>query len=293
MFLNNCVRQINKIYLNRCLNKTIQISTSQYGTFLNQLQNNEIDKTNTKSNSKITIFRLNPLQNHRSNGQRQFSTTNRSLNRKARDDDEDDDDEKDDKPVHTHPSLYNLTKNALTSFYIRRFIDRDFNRNEFINGTKYAIEVISIYTHHSKNAFINFQFIRKKQKVSKLFAGGHFEALTDLVDETTLMKLRELIEPKPANERRAYIINRSNILWAIPYDIQFVKNQHDDNDGINRTFIEIMMVFLIESDSGKIYIVNYRFVKEFTEGVEDDWTINHIQHSKSFGSLRMDTDDTQ
>lgn len=31
---------------------------------------------------------------------------------------------------------------------------------------------------------------------------------------------------------------------------------------------------------GKISICNYRFVKEFTQGNESDWTINVVNHFK-------------
>lgn len=34
--------------------------------------------------------------------------------------------------------------------------------------------------------------------------------------------------------------------------------------------------FLDES----LYVLNYQFIKEFTKGVSDDWTINHINHVK-------------
>lgn len=30
----------------------------------------------------------------------------------------------------------------------------------------------------------------------------------------------------------------------------------------------------------KIYILNYRFIREFTKGVQDEWTINAINHFK-------------
>ena len=28
----------------------------------------------------------------------------------------------------------------------------------------------------------------------------------------------------------------------------------------------------------RVYILNYRFIREFTKGVQDEWTINAINH---------------
>lgn len=35
----------------------------------------------------------------------------------------------------------------------------------------------------------------------------------------------------------------------------------------------------------RIYICNYRFIREFTKGVQDDWTINAINHFKPSDNL--------
>lgn len=37
----------------------------------------------------------------------------------------------------------------------------------------------------------------------------------------------------------------------------------------------------------KLFICNYRFIREFTKGVQDDWTINAINHFKPVSALNL------
>lgn len=109
------------------------------------------------------------------------------------------------------------------------------------------------------------------------------------MDDETLIKLRELIEPLSADQRKSFIVNRSHIKYAKPCEIQFIKKRMENHDDKYRIFIEIMMFFLFKGINGKFHAANYRFVKEFTKNVDDDWTINYIHHGEPFGAFKIHT----
>lgn len=143
----------------------------------------------------------------------------------------------------------------------------------------------------------NYFFIHNSlQAVSRLVAAGNFDALEELVDDETLAKIRDLIAPMSVDEREKYIVNRKNIIYAFPYEIQFIQKR--GSDGLNRIFVEIMVVCQalcskVDDYKGTMRAVNFRFVKEFTKGVEDDWTINYILYGKPYGQLiRFDHTDS-
>lgn len=87
--------------------------------------------------------------------QRHYSTrNNRNNNANARKDDDDSDDDDDDDEDDSErklprfdsshlstPSLYFMVKNTLSTLLIRSYFDQQFNRQEFLNGAKKAVQV--------------------------------------------------------------------------------------------------------------------------------------------------------
>lgn len=137
-------------------------------------------------------------------------------------------------------------------------------------------------------------------------AAGNFEALQDMVDDETLAKMRHTIGSMTPEQRQLIIVNDSDIQWIFLHEIQFITKENTVENK-SRFFVEIMVVVHAYRDNenfemsdvlGKpnaelmdrleknYSVANYRFIKEFTKGVEDDWTINYILHVKPTDEMK-------
>lgn len=148
--------------------------------------------------------------------------------------------------------------------------------------------------------------IRFLQVVSNLLAAGNFDGLQDMVDDDTVDKMRQIVGSMTPEQRQLLIVNDSDIQWIFPHEIQFITKENTVENK-SQFFVEIMVVIhanrdkdfdftnsLIGSPSDAIMdkleknysVANYRFIKEFTKGVEDDWTINYILHVKPTDEMK-------
>lgn len=169
------MRRINKIQFTKCLRNS-QAATAQHlhvdvAGRCQAMQSMHLDSPTiphlTSLTAQSTVFTNHRLQN--SSGQkpfiaicahRQYSTNsnNKNKNANARKDDEDSDSDDDDGSLndwdrqlpkfdsshYTTPSIYFVVKNALSTLLIRSYFDQQFNRQEFLNGAKKAVQV---HTH--------------------------------------------------------------------------------------------------------------------------------------------------
>lgn len=121
-----------------------------------------------------------------------------------------------------------------------------------------------------------------------------------MVDDDTINKMRRIVGPMTPEQRKLLVVNNDDIQWIFPYEIQFITKQNSEEK--SRFFVEIMVVVhafrdmdinfelsdffraptpeAMEPFEKNYSVANYRFIKEFTKGVEDDWTINYILHVK-------------
>lgn len=157
----------------------------------------------------------------------------------------------------------------LVHFYIRPFLDHEFNLLEFMQGATQAMQVVSC-----------------------CMAVGDLKNLERLVSPEALNDLKRATARKSVGQRFKLLLSREDIYCAFPYDIEVIY------DGGKR-FVQIEMVFhvvrglkgMIERGESiplfltvdpkykdQIIIGNYRFIKEFTKGVESDWTVNRVGH---------------
>lgn len=140
MFLAKSVRRINKISIEKCLsNYLITPKCSYMGLACNSsdLSSHQI------SLNHITSTILFTKSNKQQRNQTRYYTTDRN----DRDDDDDDLDSWNRKlpsfgeSFISTPSTYLMLKNSLSTLLIRSYFDNQFNKDEFLNGTKRAIEV--------------------------------------------------------------------------------------------------------------------------------------------------------
>lgn len=126
-----------------------------------------------------------------------------------------------------------------------------------------------------------------------------------MVDDDTIDKMRHVVGSMTPEQRQWIVVNESDIQWIFPYEIQFITKESSVTNK-SRFFVEIMVVIHAYRDTDielsdllgkpnaevmdkleKNYsVANYRFIKEFTKGVEDDWTINHILHVKPTDDMK-------
>ncbi|VVC86891.1 m-AAA protease-interacting protein 1, mitochondrial [Leptidea sinapis] len=174
-------------------------------------------------------------------------------------------------PPIVWPSLINFIKNWMfANFIIRPYFDREFRLAEFVEASKHAVQVVSESLQNSE-----------------------FKALDELVEKDALCTLKSAISRLSVSQRQLLGINKEDIFYAFPYQVGVI---FDDSE---KRWVEITMCYHVlrglkqMKDSGdlppitlggqpefqdKIFILNYRFIREYTKDVEDSWWINIVNH---------------
>lgn len=169
------------------------------------------------------------------------------------------------------PEFLMTVKNwILAKFVIQPYLDNDFSIKEFTRGAKQALAA-----------------------VSALLSQGDFQALTGLVSDEAVSEVQRNYSLLSLKQRQELKVKPSDILFTFPYQIGISM----DDSGIKR-FAEITVVYhclkgleekkeikspdkkFIESTKDEITICNYRFIREYTKGVQGDWTVNRLGHFK-------------
>ncbi|XP_053673523.1 m-AAA protease-interacting protein 1, mitochondrial [Anopheles nili] len=180
-------------------------------------------------------------------------------------------------PQLVWPSVIKTIRNwILVHFIIRPYFDRDFVLPDFVLGAKQALQV-----------------------VSSSLAGGEVKQLEGLVDRAALADLKQSISKMSVAERYDIHVDKEDVYFSFPYQVGVMFDESEDDS--QKRFVEITMVFhvlkglkgMIERGESvplnvgvlpefrdKISICNYRFIKEFTKGVDSDWTVNVVNHFK-------------
>ncbi|CAH0697356.1 unnamed protein product [Spodoptera exigua] len=174
-------------------------------------------------------------------------------------------------PPVVWPSFIKFIKNWMfANFIIRPYFDQEFSLNEFIEGSKHAVQV-----------------------VSECLQKSDFKSLEGLVDKDAIAALKSAISKLSVTQRQLLSIEKEDIFYAFPYQVGVM---FDDAD---KRWVEITMCYHVFrglrhlKEAGdlppitigvqpeyqdKIFILNYRFIREFTKGVEDSWWINIVNH---------------
>ncbi|XP_055917791.1 m-AAA protease-interacting protein 1, mitochondrial [Eupeodes corollae] len=175
------------------------------------------------------------------------------------------------------PSFINTIRNwVLINFIIRPYFDNEFNLKDFIYGTKHAVHTIS----------------------TKL-VNSNLTELKNLVSQEAIDEIKPVIETLSVSQRKQLEINKDDIYLSFPYQVGIMFDE--SNEKIQKRFVEITMVFHVLKGfremqnqgevlpwnmgslpeyEDKVFICNYRFIKEFTAGNQTDWTVNVINHFK-------------
>lgn len=183
-------------------------------------------------------------------------------------------------PEVAWPSFFKTFRNwILSHFIIMRYFDNEFNLQDFVLGSKKAVEV-----------------------VSGLISKGEINSLHGLVSSDVIAQIKRNLSTFSLKQRQELAISANDIYFSFPYEVGVMFPNEDKDEGENQTrFVEITMCYhalsglqelkeqgitppinmgIMPEYRERIYILNYRFIREFTKGVQDDWTINAINHFK-------------
>ncbi|CAG9792392.1 unnamed protein product [Diatraea saccharalis] len=174
-------------------------------------------------------------------------------------------------PPIVWPSFIKFIKNWMFSnFIIRPYLEPEFSLAEFIEASKHAVQV-----------------------VSEALQKSDFKALEGLVDKDAIEALKTAVSQLSVSQRQLLGIDKEDIFYAFPYQVGVI---FDDSE---KRWVEITMCYHVLKglkslqESGdlppislgvqpefqdKIFILNYRFIREFTKGVEDSWWVNIVNH---------------
>ncbi|XP_053620111.1 uncharacterized protein LOC128680755 [Plodia interpunctella] len=174
-------------------------------------------------------------------------------------------------PPVVWPSFVKFIKNWMfANFIIRPYFEPEFSLGEFIEASKHAVQVVSDALQRSD-----------------------FKSLEGLVDKDAITALKNAVSKLSVSQRQLLSVQKDDIFYAFPYQVGVM---FDDSD---KRWVEITMCYHVlkglkrMQETGdlppislgvqpeyqdKIFILNYRFIREFTKGVEDSWWVNIVNH---------------
>lgn len=144
-----------------------------------------------------------------------------------------------------------------------------------------------------------------------------FNSLQNLVSADAIEELKPVIQSLSVAQRRQLQVRDSDIYVSFPYEVGIMFDENGDGASkptpttwnekkAQKRWVEITMVFHVLQglremrESGeeiswnigtmpeyqnRLYVCNYRFIKEFTRGQESDWIVNKINHFKPLDLL--------
>ncbi|XP_076356606.1 uncharacterized protein LOC143249896 [Tachypleus tridentatus] len=187
-------------------------------------------------------------------------------------------DDKDDKTANSlmdfphviWPSLFLSVKNWIqTKFIIQPYLDKQFNHKDFVVGAKQALSA-----------------------VSTLLAVGDFGGLDGLVTQNAVAEIKKKYFTMNVQQRQELEVKLNDIYFCFPYQIGIMLE-----DGSQQRFVEVTVVYhclrdfdeikkedpslqTINQYKDRIFVCNYRFIREYTKGIESEWIINRLNHFK-------------
>ncbi|XP_037082742.1 m-AAA protease-interacting protein 1, mitochondrial-like [Pollicipes pollicipes] len=175
-------------------------------------------------------------------------------------------------PHIVFPSFVKMAKNVfLQLFVIRPYLDQSFSFPTFLDGAKQALLV-----------------------VSEKLANGDFAGLRGLVTPEALAEIERNYATLSVKERCDLKVIRDNIGPIFPYEIGMIIEEDDD---IQKRWVEVTVCAHVHSNfanrdrlSESEYVPpyqlpdftvwNYRFIRNYTKGVNDSWVVNVVNHFK-------------
>jgi len=187
-------------------------------------------------------------------------------------------------PQRLFPNLVNTARNwFLATTLITPYFDNEFSRREFVEGAKAAVEYIS-----------------------GALSEGEFDRLASVVSPECLSHLRKRVSQLSLQQRQLLKVKKEDIFISFIYQIGILMEdiqKEEEGSPEHTRHVEITFVChshpvfseAIESKDDERYknyaeikaeidnrggpiVSNYRFIRDMTKGVEDQWTVNVVNH---------------
>ncbi|KAK7070628.1 hypothetical protein SK128_023860 [Halocaridina rubra] len=184
------------------------------------------------------------------------------------------------------PSVWHTIRNWIfANLIIKPYMDKEFTLASFKAGAIQALVHVS-------------------QEISK----GNFSALEGLITKPSLEEAQSNFAVLSLKQRLDLAVVAEDIFFCFPYQIGVMFT--NEGGPKERVFVEITMCYhifkgfqdhieniskspatgsfsAVYDNYDRISIANYRFIREFTKGVDDQWTVNVANHFKPGESLQQ------
>jgi len=136
-------------------------------------------------------------------------------------------------------------------------------------------------------------------QVSSLISLGQFEKLKGLVTREAINEIERNYRKLGASQKQFIAVNPKDLFIRFVYEVGIIFDEQT-----NKRFVEITTVIQgchglgvarmssdyaeeMKKSEDQLYTCNYRFLREYTKGVEDDWTINKLNHFKPMEHVKQ------
>ncbi|XP_046649053.1 m-AAA protease-interacting protein 1, mitochondrial-like [Daphnia pulicaria] len=175
------------------------------------------------------------------------------------------------------PSIFKGISGMLQiGWIVKPYFDNEFTVDDFLRGAKQAIFIIA-------NAI----------------SVGDLESVKEILEEEAYNEIKENMKRCSSEQLAQFALSTlEDVYMTFPYQVGIIMN--DNKEGVQERFVEITVCshifkglseLLKNSDfqrgpptstfqkhRDKIVICNYRFIREFTKGVEGQWIVNVVHH---------------
>ena len=131
-----------------------------------------------------------------------------------------------------------------------------------------------------------------------------------MVSPDVIAELKPIVETLSVQQRRQLEIQTKDMYLTFPYQVGIMFDETNESKPQKR-WVEITMVFhmllglqemqknsetipwnlgVLPEYQDRIFICNYRFKKEFTNGNQSDWTVNVLNHFKPIDLISEQVD---
>jgi len=170
--------------------------------------------------------------------------------------------------VKPSPNFVHSFKNFFfANMIVRPYYDNDFTNENFLEGAKSAVEFVS-----NKIAEGDFDKLRE----SNALTDDCFREIV-LNSSNFSMDQRHLIALSKDDIIYSFVYqigvmldeNRNTRHVEITYTAHYIPEKNADTDEETQNFTDFQR---------SILVLTYRFIRNYTKGVEDSWTINALNH---------------
>ena len=177
-------------------------------------------------------------------------------------------------PIRPYPKLKLMLRNFIFSnVIIGPYYDKNFSRNNFTEGAKIAVEFVS-----NAIATGDFDTLRESKSVTE-------DCLREVILNFSTFSIAQ---------QQLLAFSKKDLIYNFIYEIGVMLDSEKDTRHVEITYTAHYLPHLeslaeraesyadikeaTTKGTGPI-ILTYRFIRNYTKGVEDSWTINGLNHA--------------